>query len=153
MSFSLERDGWGRLVLTDAAGVRHEDVKPVRAFPLSAPDLWISICDNAGHEVLSLESLDGIDPDQRTMIEAELADREFVPVISRVLNTPPETEPSTWNVETDRGTVTFDVEGEESIHRHGAHRVSIVDSHGIRYEIRDARKMDAHSRRVLEPYL
>lgn len=153
MSFHLERDTFGRLVLIDSAGVRHVDVSPVQAFPLSASGRYISILDTAGHEVLSLDSLDGLDPQVRSTLEAELAERLFVPEIVRIVNTPSEMEPSTWTVETDRGLVTFTVEGEDSIHLRDRGRVSIVDSHGIRYEIPDARKLDAHSRRVLEPYL
>jgi hypothetical protein len=153
VNFHLERDRWDRLVLIDEAGTRHVDVAPVRAFPLSAPDQCISICDSAGHELLCLDSLDGLDGQVHAIIETELKEREFVPVILRVLNTPSEAEPSTWTVETDRGIVTFDVEGEDSIRCRDGRSVSIVDLHGIRYEIRNARKLDAHSRRVLEPYL
>jgi hypothetical protein len=36
---TLERDLLGRLVLTDASGNRHEGVYPVRAFPITAPNL------------------------------------------------------------------------------------------------------------------
>ncbi|MGJ5819988.1 DUF1854 domain-containing protein [Paludibaculum fermentans] len=153
MSFRLERDSFGRLVLIDAAGVRHVDVSPAQAFPLTAPGRHISILDSAGHEVLSLNSLAGLDPRVRATLEAELAERVFVPEILRIVNAPSEMEPSTWTVETDRGLVTFTVEGDDSIHLRDRGRVSIVDSHGIRYEIRDARKLNAHSRRVLEPYL
>ncbi len=153
MNFHLERDTFGRLVLVDAAGVRHVDVSPVQAFPLSEPGRYISILNTAGREVLSLDSLAGLDAPVRATLEAELAERLFVPEILRIVNTPSEMEPSTWTVETDRGPVTFTVEGEDSIHLRDHGRVSIVDSHGIRYEIRDARKLDAHSRRVLEPYL
>ncbi|QOY86421.1 cyanophycin metabolism-associated DUF1854 family protein [Paludibaculum fermentans] len=153
MSFHLERDNFGRLVLIDAAGVRHVDVSPVQAFPLSEPGRHISILDAGGRELVSLDSLAGLDPRVRATLEAELAERMFVPEIVKIVNTPSEMEPSTWTVETDRGVVTFTVEGEDSIHLRDRGRVSIVDSHGIRYEIRDARKLDAHSRRVLEPYL
>ena len=40
--FQLERDAFGRLVLTDIEGVRHVGVVPVRAFPLTAPDSYSS---------------------------------------------------------------------------------------------------------------
>jgi hypothetical protein len=40
--FQLRRHPLGRLVLTDAAGVEHLGVTPVRAFPIAAPDEGLS---------------------------------------------------------------------------------------------------------------
>ena len=37
-AYRLHRDAFGRLILTDADGTAHEDVTPVRAFPICAPD-------------------------------------------------------------------------------------------------------------------
>jgi len=45
MDLSLHYDAWGRLVYTDAAGVAHVGVEPVRAFPISEPDRGIAILD------------------------------------------------------------------------------------------------------------
>jgi len=49
--FQLQRDSFGRLVLTAADGERHEGVTPVRAFPIAAPDEGISLINYEGHEV------------------------------------------------------------------------------------------------------
>ena len=43
IDFQLERDAFGRLVLIDAEGQRHEGIVPVRAFPLSAPGEGLSL--------------------------------------------------------------------------------------------------------------
>jgi hypothetical protein len=152
-TFTLERDERRHLVLTDEKGQRFADIEPVRAFPLSDPRHAISICDSQGREILFIDSLDDVDEQTRSILEAELGQREFVPVIRRVLNTPAQTEPATWQVETDRGVTTFELESEDSVHRRDPHRVSIVDSRGIRYEIPDTRKLDFHSRRVLDRFL
>lgn len=153
MSWRLERDAHRRLVLVDETGQRHEDVEPARSFPLSAPGRSISICDSKGREVLYIESLEDVEEQQRRILEAELAEREFTPVILRVVNAPSEREPSTWRVETDRGVVTFELESEESVRRRDRYRLSIIDSNGIRYEVNDTRKLDSHSRRVLDRFL
>jgi hypothetical protein len=153
MKFSLEHDRWDRLVLIDEDGRRFEDVAPVRAFPLSAPDRSITICDADGRELIYIDRIENLDEPVRSVLEAELAGREFLPLILRILNTPGETEPSTWTVQTDRGVVTFELDGDDSVHRHDAHGLSIVDSQGIRYEVPDVRKLDSHSRRVLEVFL
>lgn len=152
-SFSLRLDEWRRLVLTDKAGQEFVDVAPLRAFPLSDPTHSISICGAEGRELVYLDSLDELDAEQRALVEGELAQREFVPVISRILNIPAMTEPSSWRVETDRGITTFEVESEDSVHRRAPRQVSIVDVRGIRYIIPDTRKMDANSRQVLERFL
>lgn len=152
-AFRLHRDESGQLVFTPDGGEALAGVYPVRAFPLSDPGRCISICDGQGHEVCWIESLDALDAETRATVEAELAQREFIPVILRVLNTPAQSEPATWQVETDRGVTVFEVESEDSIHRRGPHRVSMIDSRGIRYEIPDTRRLDAHSRRVLERFL
>ena len=39
----LYYDDVGRLVLVDAQGVQHAGVEPVRGFPISDPDHWISV--------------------------------------------------------------------------------------------------------------
>jgi len=152
-NFTLFRDSRRRLVLTTESGQQFVDVDPVRAFPISDPRRSISICDRQGREILSIDSLDDVPDGTRRTLEAELAEREFVPVILKVLNTPARSEPATWHVETDRGVTTFEVENEDSVHRRDPHRISIIDSRGIRYEIPDTRELDSHSRHVLDRFL
>lgn len=153
VTFTLKTDTRQRLILTSESGQVYVDVAPVRAFPLSDPLHSISICDAEGRELVYLDSLDELDADQRALVEQELAQREFVPVILRILNTPALTEPSNWRVETDRGLTVFEVESEDSVHRRAPGQVSIVDMQGIRYLIPDTRRLDVHSRRVLERFL
>lgn len=151
--FSLERNPRRQLVLTDSDGTRHVDVEAIRAFPLTDPRHHISILDEKGREVLFIESIDEVPEPERAALEDALSQREFVPEIRKVLNTPEHTEPSTWQVETDRGVTTFELESEDSVHRRDGRRVSIVDTHGIRYEIPDVNRLDHHGRKVLERFL
>jgi hypothetical protein len=150
--FGLSLDAWGRLVLIDADGCRHVGVEPVRAFPLSEPRRWISLCDAQGRELLSVESLDDLPPSVRQILEDELAVREFVPTIRRVIRVSGDISPSDWLVETDRGTTQFTLDNEEDVRRLGPHRVLIVDSQKLRYHVPDVRSLDAASRRILERY-
>lgn len=150
--FEIERDAWGRLVLMDERG-RHVGVDPVRSFPISEPGRWISLCDSEGHELAFLESLDGVSPELRTLLLAELARREFLPVIRRVNHVDANTIPELWDVETDRGPIRFSLDGDENARMIGPHRALIVDSRGIRFHIPDVRALDLHSRRILERYL
>jgi Domain of unknown function (DUF1854) len=152
-NFSLERDGWDRLVLTDETGDRYVGVEAVRAFPISDPQHAISICDSRGREIVYLPALDVLPPGIRETLEIELSQREFVPLIRRILNDPPDTEPTEWKVETDRGVTVFQLESENDVHRNEAGQVTLVDAHGIRYLLPDTRQLDAHSRRVLDRFL
>jgi hypothetical protein len=152
-NFSLERDAWDRLVLVDATGQRYVGVGAVRAFPITDPQHAISMCDAHGREILYIPSLEALSASIRELLEVELSQREFVPIIQRILNDPPDTEPTEWKVETDRGVTVFQLESEGDIHRNEAGRVTLVDSHGIRYLIPDPRQLDAHSQRVLDRFL
>ena len=49
--FELHRDAYGRLVLTTADGQAYDNVSPVRAFPVQAPDDGIALVSTDGKEV------------------------------------------------------------------------------------------------------
>jgi Domain of unknown function (DUF1854) len=151
--FRLHHDALGRLVLTDADGQEHVDVEPARGFPISDPENRISIRDAQGHEIRWVESLADLPADVRSVLEADLRRREFIPIIERIVHMTAFTEPSQWDVETDRGRTQFLLGDEDDIHRLDGHRAVIIDTHGVRYLIPDTRALDAHSRRILERYL
>jgi hypothetical protein len=152
-SFALSHDAWGRLVLTHSDGREHVGVELVRAFPLSDPRHGIAICDAKGRELLWLADLSSLPAPLARQIEEELAKREFVPVIRRILRVSAPVEPSEWEVETDRGRTAFVLNSEDDVHELDETRALIADAHGIRYLIPDIRQLDAESRRLLERYL
>jgi hypothetical protein len=151
--FEITRDLTGKVVFTDAAGQQQVGVVVVRAFPVSDPRYAISICDNRGHEIAFVENLDSLAAETRKLLETELARREFMPTIQRVLNDPPHTEPTQWQVLTDRGTITFRLERDSDVRRYGENRALVVDSNGMHYQIPDLAQLDPHSRRVLDRVL
>lgn len=151
--FGLLHDAWGRLVLIDAEGERHVEVTPVRAFPLSDREHWISICDAEGNELVSIEDAASLPEQVRQVLEDDLAQREFLPVLRRIVRVFGSSEPCEWDVETDRGRTRFVLKSEDDVRRLGPHRAIIVDAQGVRYLVTDARALDAASRRVLEQYL
>jgi hypothetical protein len=149
----LSYDPFGRLVLTLPNRESHVGVWPVRAFPFSAPAQWISFCDEQGHEVYSLPELSELPEETRLLLEADLARREFVPVIQRIDSVSPGAEPTEWNVVTDRGETCFTLNNEDHIRRMGLNAALITDSNGVRYLIDDLEALDAASRRILRRYL
>jgi hypothetical protein len=148
----LQRDAWGRLELVDARGARHVPIEPVRNFPLTDPDRWVSLCTADGRE-LAVIDLAATDPTTRKLLDEELSRREFVPAIQRIVSMPVDSEPTEWQVETDRGPTSFLVNSADDVRRLGPHRALVVDARGIRYTIDDVRQLDGLSRRVLERYL
>ncbi len=148
----LDYDPWGQLLMETDDGQKFSAVVPVRAFPLSDPDHWISICDSRGQEILRIDDIHDLLPEVRTTLELALSRREFVPVIGRILSATHH-EPSDWFVETDRGPTTFQLNSEDDVRRIEPDQASIVDSHGIRYLIASVRGLDGGSRRILEYFL
>jgi hypothetical protein len=151
--FGLNLDAWGRLVLIDAEGRRHVGVEPARCFPLSSPTQWVSICDEAGRELVLVQDLDNLPDSVRSVLEQALGEREFVPVITRVVHAMTDSEPSQWDVETDRGRTQFVLNSEDDVRRLSGHKALILDAQGVRYLIPDTRALDSASRRYLEAYL
>ncbi len=151
--FQLRHDARGRLVLTDSDGQEYVDVEPTRAFPISDPANRISIRDARGHEIRWIERLADLPPEVRTTLETDLHRREFMPIVKRILHMTAFTEPSHWEIETDRGRTQFLLGNEDDVHRLDGHRAMIIDTHGIRYLIPDTRALDTHSRRILERFL
>lgn len=153
MSFDLRRNAFGRLVLTDADGIEHEGVLPVRAFPIAAPGEGLSLVSATGRELVWIERLDELDAARRALIDEELAGREFVPEILRLRAVGSFSTPSQWSVDTDRGPVQFVLKGEEDIRRVGRSMLLIADSHGLQFRVRDFAALDRHSKRLLERFL
>jgi len=151
--FRLTRNAFGRLVLVTRDGTVHEGVVPVRFFPISAPDEGIGLVTVDGHEAAWVERLTDVPIGIRNLVEDELAAREFVPEIRRLRGVSSFATPSTWDVETDRGNTVFVLRGEEDIRRLGQSTLLVADSHGIQFLVRDLRKLDSASRRLLDRFL
>ena len=89
----------------------------------------------------------------RELVTGELAGREFMPVIERILSVSSYATPSFWQVITDRGETALTLKGEENIRRLPGNALLIADSHGINYLIRDRLALDAQSRKFLDRFL
>jgi hypothetical protein len=152
-AFTLHRDNFGRLVLTNAEGEEFAGVVPVRSFPVQAPSRGISLVRDGGKEVAWIEDLDAMSPELRTLVTEELDGREFMPEILSIRSVSSFATPSTWAVKTDRGDTEFVLKGEEDIRRLGAFSLLIADSHGIHFLIRDMFAIDKGSRKILDRFL
>ena len=153
VDYQLSRNTFGRLVFTEPSGLMQEGVVPVRSFPITDPDQGIALIDSHGHELAWIDQLADLPQEYRALIESELANREFIPEIKRLLKVSGFVTPSTWQVETDRGDATFILKGEEDIRRLTVSSLMITDSHGTHFLIRDRLALDRHSRKLLDHFL
>ncbi|MEX8194108.1 cyanophycin metabolism-associated DUF1854 family protein [Comamonas guangdongensis] len=150
----LVRNPHGRLVLTLGDGTVYESVVPVRAFPIAAPTEGLSLIAADGKEALWVAHMDDLQPAHRQLIDQELAAREFVPSIERILKVSSFSTPSTWELQTDRGLTQLVLKAEEDIRKlAGRTKLQITGQDGVQYRIPDSSKLDRHSRKLLERFL
>lgn len=153
-TFRLHRNAHGRLVLTLPDGAEHVAVVPVRAFPIGAPLEGLSLVGADGHELQWIDRLDRLPAQARTLIEEELAVREFIPTIQKILSVSSFSTPSTWELETDRGPARLVLKAEEDIRRlAGRTRLLIAGGEGMQFLVPDSTALDRHSRKLLERFL
>ncbi len=152
--FTLSRNSFGRLVFVGADGTAHENVVPVRAFAISAPDYGIALMSAESKELQWIENLETLPEATRSLLAAELAQREFMPAIQRIITVSSYATPSTWEVETDRGPTTLILKSEDDIRRlRSPGALMVADGQGIHFIIRDRTLLDAHSQKILKRFL
>jgi hypothetical protein len=151
-SYQLLRDSLGRLVLIDAKGESYVGVHPVRAFPITAPGAGVGIMDTSGKELFWYSDIAAIPKDEMTLIEEELATREFIPVIERITQVSTFATPSIWDIETNRGPTRIRLKGEEDIRRITGNTLLIADSNGLQFLIKDSTQLDKVSKKLLDRF-
>lgn len=149
---TLERDAFGSLIFIDVNGNRHVGVYPVRAFPITAPGVGISLMDQSGKELCWFDDASLIPPGELALIEGELATREFMPVIKKITQVSTFATPSIWDIETDRGQTRIRLKGEEDIRRIVGNTLLIADSNGLQFLIKDATQLDKLSKKLLDRF-
>ena len=150
--FDLQRNEAGNLVFTDAAGAVHENVLPVRLFPLTDPAHWVAITSAAGHDLACVEDLATLPENGRELLLEALAQRDFVPVIQSIHTIRRAAHGYEWYVTTDRGKTHFTVENDESIQPLASGSIVVMDHLNTRYLIPDPAALDIKSRQKLERY-
>ncbi len=150
--FSLQRNASGRLVLVKGNAETHVGVEPVRSFPITDPDRFISLVDSHAHELLCITDLAELPAEIAAFIRQELAEREFLPRVERIVRVKQHKDPHEWEVITDRGPAEF-LFHDDDIRRLSPTRAILVDMHGVRFYIPDSRKLDPKSQRILSQYL
>lgn len=152
-SFQLSRNAFGQLVFVGADGKSQIGVQPVRAFPIEAPDEGLSIMGPDGHELAWIPHISALSATERELLQEEMSQREFFPVIQQITAVSTFSTPSTWTVKTDRGVTEFVLKGEEDIRRLTGAALLIASSHGVQFIVKDTGELNAHSRKLLSRFL
>ena len=149
LPWQLERKPHGRLDFVDATGRRSIDVDVLRAFPVTAAEGHVAIVAEDGTELAWIDALADVDPGLRGLLMEELAAREFLPVIESI-EAVSDGDPAEWAVITDRGPRRFTVSGPDDVDRLADSSAVVVDTFGVRYQIRSVTALDPQSRRLFE---
>ena len=149
-AMEIVAQGRGELLISSCGESRV--VYPVRCFPLTELQEWVSLIDVKGSEVAIIETLSGLSGKLRDLIEGALKAREFLPVITAITHISVESAHSEWHISTNRGPTKFTLGHDDHVRSLGKHRFVVTDSHGMRYFVNDVNRLDGKSRRLLSRY-
>ena len=86
-------------------------------------------------------------------LAADLAARDFAPMLTRLHAVSSFGVPSTWTVSTDRGDTRFVLKAEEDIRRLEGGALLIASAQGLQFRVPDPKALDRASRKLLERFL
>ena len=142
-----------RLTLSD--GQVFEELEPRRLFPFTAPDTYVTLLNDQGHEVAVIRSLSDLDETSETAIRESLEEFYMIPHIIKMLDTEDVNGAIKWHVMTDRGEIEFRIHNRNSDIKclRGTRHVMVRDADDNRYHIPDYTALDRHSKHLLYPFL
>jgi hypothetical protein len=153
MNFNLEKDVFGNIKLVLDDGQSYDQVRIIRAFPISDPENGFSIVNQDGHELVWFESIDQLSEDNQRIAHSSLEQIEFIPVISKITDLNTYALPSIWEIETDRGLTKLKLKTEQDIRRVSSEALLITDANGIQYLIKNRKTLDKFSKKVLDRFM
>ena len=144
----LQRDAFGRLDLA-VAEETYEAVRPARCYPVSAPEEHVAIFDGDGRQIGLIEDVRQLDRSSREVLCDELALIYLTAQVLAIRSVKGLHNLTTWEFDTDRGVRTVYVKDRADIRRIPPERVIFTDVNEMRFEIRDAAKLDIRSATLL----
>ncbi len=148
--FSVNPSGF---LAAEIDGKAYKRVILTRALPLSSPNEYICISDIEKNEVGIIEKIADFSPGQQKLINSELSQRYYCPVIEKIESIKEKMGNFYFDVVIGGVKKSFAVKDiTKSIRQHGD-AIDVTDIDGNRYRITDFDSIEAKSRRKLEPYL
>ncbi len=133
-------------------GTLHTPVVPLRSFPLTNENHYISILkdDREREEVCLIEDIEQLTDKSRQVLDQALAKVYYRPIITHLLSIKRRSGGiSVWKVDTDKGAVTLDLRRRDSITDYDNGHLLITDIDGNRYEIPNYYEMDEKSMKLI----
>ena len=154
-SLVFERTEGGFLSLRIGRRKPHPRINVYRSFPLTSRREHISIRDGEDNEIGMIVSLDDLPGDTARLLEEELDQRYFAPVIDKIVSLKEEFGYIYWDVVTDAGPCRFTVKGgENNVFLLSGDTLLIIDVDGNRFEFPDFEKRaDSKSLKLIETML
>ena len=144
LTFTRSEVGAPRLEIRNEACYLRVVVR--RLMPLSKPDSYISLAADEDTEIGILVNPSELAHESLEILQEELDKRYFTPTIRKVYRVKEQFGIHEWEVETERGRVTFSVRGlNQNIKQVPPARLFVTDVRGNRYDIPDYRELDAES--------
>ena len=124
------------------------------AFPLSAYLKRVVFFNTEGEEIGCLKNASRLDHKSLELLHEELDKAYFMPRIESIKGIDDYLELELWQVQTNRGTRSFEVRNpRRNVRIISPQRMVVKDVDGNRYEIRDWRMMDRKSLALLSRHL
>ena len=150
--FTRSEVGTARLEIRDE--VCHLRVVVRRLMPLSNPEKYISLAADEDTEIGILVNPSELTPESLKILREELDKRYFTPTIQKIYRVKEQFGIHEWEVETERGRITFSVRGlNQNIKQVPPARLFVTDVRGNRYDIPDYRELDAQSYQQIQRHL
>ena len=146
----ISRNQFAELEAELPDGSVHAPVEPVRTFPLTQPDQYISLLDAHKNELGLIEDINQLQKADQTLLTEELQKCYFMPRITKIHSLEGQFGVTQWEAETDSGSVFFDLRSRNDITALDGGRVLIRDIDGNRYEIVNYHRLDPKSIALLE---
>ena len=152
LTFTRSEVGTARLEIQDE--VCHLRVVVRRLMPLSNPEEYISLAADEDTEIGILVNPSELTPESLKILREELDKRYFTPTIQKIHRVKEQFGIHEWEVETERGRITFSVRGlNQNIKQVPPARLFVTDVRGNRYDIPDYRELDAQSYQQIQRHL
>ncbi|MCY3740871.1 MAG: DUF1854 domain-containing protein [Candidatus Poribacteria bacterium] len=152
LTFTRSEVETARLEIQDEACYLRVVVR--RLMPLSNPDGYISLAADEDTEIGILVNPSELAPESLKILQEELDKRYFTPTIQKIHRVKEQFGIHEWEVETERGRITFSVRGlNQNIKQLPPARLFVTDVRGNRYDIPDYRELDAQSYQQIQRHL
>ena len=152
LTFTRSEVETARLEIQDEACYLRVVVR--RLMPLSNPDGYISLAADEDTEIGILVNPSELAPESLKILREELDKRYFTPTIQKIHRVKEQFGIHEWEVETERGRITFSVRGlNQNIKQVPPARLFVTDVRGNRYDIPDYRELDAQSYQQIQRHL